>query len=417
VVYAADPRTGETRELLRENDDAWINLDRDLPKWLADGSGFLWSSERSGWWQLELRGRDGKLVRALTPPELGYQSLAGVDDEAAWVIAAPDGRQSHVWRVPLAGGEPARLTTEDGVHAAWVAERGGAHVVKSSLADGGERFEVRRKDGAAVAPLPSVAEPPPYLPAVEWQRVVVDGREHDVSIVRPRAFQAGRRYPVLVEVYAGPTAKMVSFDRRGYLSDQLFADAGFIVVSIDGRGTPHRGREWERAVHHDLITIAVNDQAEVLRALGARVPELDLSRVGISGWSFGGYVSAMAVLLRPDVFHAAVSGAPVTDWRLYDTFYTERYMGLLDDNAAGYESTSALTHAAKLSRPLLLIHGTTDDNVHFANAMQLADALFRAGRHFELLPLNGFTHMVPDPAVKKALVAREVDFLRRSLAR
>jgi dipeptidyl-peptidase-4 len=222
---------------------------------------------------------------------------------------------------------------------------------------------------------------------------------------------------VIVDVYAGPTAKVVTADRRGYLSHQLMADAGFIVVGIDGRGTPGRGRDWERAVKKDLITIAIHDQAEVLKVLGTRLPELDLGRVGITGWSFGGYAAAMAVLLRPDVFHAAIAGAPVTDWRLYDTFYTERYMGLLDENQAGYESTSAITQAAKLSRPLLLIHGTTDDNVYFANSMQLADALFRAGRHFELLPLSGFTHMVPDPVVKKSLTAREVDFFRRNLPR
>src|SRR5262249_27202335 len=146
--------------------------------------------------------------------------------------------------------------------------------------------------------------------------------------------------------------------------DQWYADAGFIVVRSDNRGTPSRGRAWERAILKDLITVPLGDQVAALQAVAARHHELDMSRVGVFGWSFGGYFAALAVMLRPDVFHAAVAGAPVTDWKLYDTAYTERYMRLPEHNAAGYEQTSALTHAAKLTRPLLIIHGITDDNVH-----------------------------------------------------
>jgi dipeptidyl-peptidase-4 len=157
------------------------------------------------------------------------------------------------------------------------------------------------------------------------------------------------------------------------------------------------------------------DQVAVLRELAKTHPEMDMDQVGILGWSFGGYMSAMAVLLEPDVYRAAVAGAPVTDWRDYDTFYTERYMGLPEENAEGYEKTSALTHARSLRRPLLLVHGTTDDNVYFTHTLKLSQALFRAGREFEMLPLAGFTHMVPDPAVKSALVHRIVGFFRRHL--
>ncbi|HLU65542.1 MAG TPA: S9 family peptidase, partial [Kofleriaceae bacterium] len=222
--------------------------------------------------------------------------------------------------------------------------------------------------------------------------------------------------PVLLNVYGGPHVRTVGADPRAYLLDQWYADAGFIVVRSDNRGTPHRGRAWERAVHRDLCTTALDDQVAVLRALGAGRREMDLEQVGVFGWSFGGYLSAMAVLLRPEVFRAAVAGAPVTDWRDYDTTYTERYMGLPEENSDGYQRTSALSHAPRLERPLLLVHGTTDDNVYFTHSLKLAQALFRAGRHFEMLPLAGFTHMVPDPAVKKALVHRIVGFFRAHLA-
>jgi dipeptidyl-peptidase-4 len=234
-------------------------------------------------------------------------------------------------------------------------------------------------------------------------------------VLRPRSFERGRRYPVLLSVYGGPHASVVKSDPYTYLLDQWYADGGFVVVRADGRGTPGHGREWERAIHQRLASVALDDQVALLRAVAADRPELDLDRVGITGWSFGGYLSTMAVLLRPDVFRAGAAGAPVTDWRNYDTHYTERYMGLLPESQAAYDESSALTHAAKLSRPLLLIHGTTDDNVYFTHSLELSQALFRAGKPFEMLPLAGFTHMVPDPVVKKALSRRVLEFFRRNL--
>jgi dipeptidyl-peptidase 4 len=419
LVLAVDPRTGASRELVRETDPVWLNLDQSMPRWLPDGSGFLWSSERGGAWQLELRGPDGALVRPLTGPELGYQGLAGLDRQGAhaWIHASADPRRSQVARVAIEGGVLEPITTGDGSHQVILGRDEGTHVLVSSEADGVTRWSVRRPDGGEIGQLPAVAEAPPQLPALELTTVQVDGRLHHASVVRPRAFDgsAARRYPVLLYVYGGPHTRMVVTDPRAYLLDQWYADAGFIVVRTDGRGTPYRGRAWERAVHGDLCSAALDDQVAVLRGLGAARPEMDLDQVGVYGWSFGGYLAAMAVLRRPEVFRAAVAGAPVTDWRDYDTFYTERYMGLPDENPEGYRSTSCLPHAGGLERPLLLVHGTTDDNVYFSHSLKLAQALFRAGRHFEMLPLAGLTHMVPDPAVKKALVHRIVQFLRAHL--
>ncbi len=418
LVLAVDPRTGATRQLLREQDAAWVNLDQEMPRWLADGSGFLWTTERGGAWQLELRAPDGALVRTLTAPELGYVDIAGFDAAhgAVWVRATgPSPLGTDLYRVPLAGGAPERVTG-GGDHKLFAADRSGVHVVWSRDADGAQRWSVVRADGTQAGELRSVAEQPPVAAALELTTVTIDGRTHHASIVRPRAAVPGRRYPVLLNVYGGPHSNQVTGDPRAYLLDQWYADAGFIVVRTDGRGTPRRGRDWERAVRGDLTSAPLDDQVGALRAVGATRPELDLDQVGIYGWSFGGTMSALGVLSRPDVFRAGLAGAPVTDWRDYDTHYTERYLGLPSENQAGYDRSSPTAHAARLARPLLLVHGTTDDNVYFTHTLKLAQALFRAGRHFEMLPLAGFTHMVPDPVVKTALVRRTVQFFRQHLA-
>jgi dipeptidyl-peptidase 4 len=418
LVLAANVATGKTHTLLVERDQAWVNLDgSELPRWTHDGKGFLWSSEASGSWQLELRNADGSPLRTLVPASLGYRSFEGMDEEhhAAWVLASADARQSQVYRVPLDGSPPERLTSKDGEHTLVPSEGSGAFVLQSREADGNRRNEVRRTDGSVAGELGSLAERPSALPVPELCTLQIDGREHHASVLRPRSFERGRRYPVIVSVYGGPHATMVKLDPYAYLLDQWYADGGFIVVRADGRGTPGHGRAWERAIHQRLASVALEDQVAILRAVAADRPELDLNRVGITGWSFGGYMSAMAVLLRPDVFHAAVAGAPVTDWRNYDTHYTERYMGLVNGAEAAYDESSAVAQAAKLERPLLLIHGTTDDNVYFTHSLALSQALFRAGKPFELLPLAGFTHLVPDPVVKKALSRRVLEFFRKNL--
>ena len=238
----------------------------------------------------------------------------------------------------------------------------------------------------------------------------------NAAIIRPRALQAGRRYPVLVSVYAGPHVQTVRRDPWGaYLLDQWIADHGFVVLTLDGRGTPGRGRAWERAIKGNLIDVQLADQVAGLQAAGARYPELDLARAGIFGWSFGGYFSAMAAMRRPDVYRAAVAGAPVCDWRDYDTHYTERYLGLPQANPDGYRRSAVETWCPDLRVPLLVIHGTADDNVYFMHSLKLTDALFRAGRPYDFVVLPGFTHMVPDAAVQRALQERILAFFAAHL--
>ncbi len=412
LVLTVDPRSGRTTTVHTESDAAWLNLEQTVPRFLNGGEHFLWVTERDGAPVLERRSIDGSLVATLTTPDLGYEGLIRVDEEAgnAWVrINDGDATQQQIARVPLArasdGSEPERMTTGRGMHDAIVG--GEVWVHTASPLEGSMTFTVMRS-GDALGELPSVAEAPPFTPQIELMKVS-EGQLNAV-VIRPRNFVTGMSYPVLVSVYGGPHHRTVRASPLRYLLQQWLADHGYIVVSIDGRGTPGRGREFERAIHHDVISAPLEDQVSALGALGEAIPEMDLSRVGVYGWSFGGYFSAHAVMQRPEVFHAGIAGAPVADWRDYDTHYTERYMGLPAENEEGYAHTSVLTHAPNLERPLFIIHGTADDNVYFVHAIKMSNTLLRAGRAHDFLPLSGMTHMVADPAVSRSLHERFVEF-------
>lgn len=419
LVLAVDPDTGTTRELLRECDDAWLNLDESLPRWVNNGQAFLWSSERGGAWQLELRDRDGKLLGALTKPELGYRGVVAIPTSSNDVIIAASEvpTEQHLYRVALDPAHPnvTRLTDGAGLHTGWWSEQGERSVRLRSDLGGEVRFEVFEGDAKRLGELPNQAEAPGFVPNVELTQVGADPALH-AAIVRPCDFDASRRYPVIVSVYGGPHAQTVVANSGKYLLDQWIADHGFIVVSIDGRGTPGRGREFERAIRGDFITAPLADQVRGLQTLAAKYPQLDLERVGIYGWSFGGYFTAMALLQRGDLFRAGVAGAPVVDWADYDTHYTERYLGLPEENETGYRVSNVLTYADRPPGKLLLVHGTADDNVYFLHSVKLADALFRAGQDFEFLPLRGLTHMTPDPLVTKRLYGRLIEHFERHVA-
>ncbi len=415
AIAVVDPQTWVARVIHVERDEVWINIDQDMPRWLSDGRGFLWTTEREGAWTLELRGRDGALISRVTPPELGYAGLVGTDLRAGvvYVRASADPTEAHIWRVPLdpSRGPPERLTHEHGHHAMVLGGRQDVVVHVRHTLDGTWDTRVVDLRGRVLGTIQSTSETPPFVPRIALDRV----GHVSTLIIRPRDFDPAKKYPVIVSVYGGPHAKMVSACPYDYLLQQWIADHGFIVVSIDGRGTPGRGRAFERAIRGSFVDVPLADQVAGLEGLFARHPELDRTRVGIYGWSFGGYLSAMAVLLRPDVFHAGVAGAPVTEWLDYDTHYTERYLGLPWEVPDAYTQSSCLTYADRLERPLLLVHGTSDDNVYFSHAMKLSDALFRAGKRHDFLPLANFTHMVPDPLVTRRLYGIIVDHFVRAL--
>jgi dipeptidyl-peptidase-4 len=235
-------------------------------------------------------------------------------------------------------------------------------------------------------------------------------RELRTAVLWPAGWR-GERLPVLMDPYGGPAAQRAVADRDVYYASQWFADQGFAVIVADGRGTPGRGPRWERSIHGDRSTYLLEDQIEALHSVAGKHPELDLTRVGIRGWSAGGYLAALAVLRRPDVFHAAVAGAPVTDHLLYDTHWQERFLGdpRLDPDA--YRRSSLIEDAARLERPLMLIHGLRDDNVYPVHTMRLSAALLAAGRPHTVLPLPGGSHMAPDTD----LLTPQLRFLRQAL--
>jgi dipeptidyl-peptidase-4 len=417
MLLKADPATGKTTRLVSEHDPAWVNLHQDVPRWLSDDSGFLWTTERDGGPQLELRTANGRLRRVLVPASAGYQGLVSVDEERKEVFysASTDPTQAHLFRVSLEREEePVRLTKDPGLYTATLAKDHSVYVLTARLPHAMPKSTVHRRDGTPVGELPSVAESPPFEPRVELLKVG-PGEGFYAAVVRPRSFDPKKRYPVIVDVYGGPHHLQVVRSMNRWLLDQWYADQGFVVISVDGRGTPGRGRAWERAIAHKFGSVPLEDQVAGLEALGKRFPELDLRRVGIDGWSFGGYLAALAVLKRPDVFKAAVAGAPVADWHDYDTHYTERYLGIPPKDEAVYDDASLLTYAGQLRQPLLILHGTADDNVYFRHSLRLAQALFRAGKDFDILPLPGLTHMVPDPVVMERLHARVAEFFRKHL--
>ncbi|CAP54766.1 S9 family peptidase [Gluconacetobacter diazotrophicus] len=421
-VLRVDPATGLTTTLLDEHDPAWINITpagegrgHALPRWLPDGSGFLWAAERDGRWPLQLRPADGTLDHAVTPPDLPFVSLDDVDADAGTVTvtANPDRIRTAIYRLDLHGGTPVKLGTEPGLHATAFAEGGHARFVDSVTgADGSAATVVRDRDGHVLATVPAVAETPTLAPHIEYTRA--GARDMDAMIVRPADFTPGRRYPVVLSVYAGPGYKQVLDAPRLYLENQCMANHGFIVVSLDGRGTPGRDHDWERATRNNLIDLPLQDQVDGLTALGRRFSEMDMTRIGVHGWSFGGYFTAMATIRRPDIFKSGVAGAPPADFADYDTAYTERYLGTPQADPDGYRASNVLTYAAALSRPLLIMHGLTDDNVYFENTMKMTQAFITAGRPYNLLLLPG-THMLTDPALRTQVALAREAFLAATL--
>jgi dipeptidyl-peptidase-4 len=271
------------------------------------------------------------------------------------------------------------------------------------------------RDGQDAGEIESRAETPVLAPEVTLLTV----GEHRLrcALLLPRGYRPGADppLPVLLDPYGGPAAQRVLASRNAYLVPQWLADQGFAVLIIDGRGTPGRGPDWDRLIHYDQATPNLEDQAEGLAAVAASQPGLDTSRVAIRGWSHGGYLAALAVLRRPEVFHAAVAGAPVTDERLYDTHYTERYLGHPDERPDVYEHNSLIADAPKLRRPLMLVHGLADDNVTVAHTLRLSSALLSAGRPHTVLPLSGITHAPRAEDVAENLLLLEVDFIKRAL--
>jgi dipeptidyl-peptidase-4 len=413
---------GRCRQALGERHPTWVNLGKDF-RWLPDG-GFLWASEASGWRRLAHYGADLQRRRVLTPDGWAIAELAGVTGDGrvvmqAFETSALGPAERHLLRVRLADGAVERLTSTPGTHAALLAEASGAWLHTWSDADAPTRREVVRPDASVAAELPAapLAFDPAALP--RWEFFTIPGPEGaalPARLLRPEGFVAGRRYPAIVYHYGGPGSQVVTraWDSRGRgLFHKMMAQRGFFVISVDDGASLFFGKAGEDRLHRAFgpRNLAAQEAA-VAWVVGQG--SVDPARVGLWGWSGGGMHTLWAILNRPGLFRAAVAGAPVTDWRLYDSIWTERYLDRPQENPEGYRSSSPLTHAQNLRDALLIVHGTGDDNVHPQNTIVFVKRLVELGLPCEQLFYPSEKHALKPPAQRHFLGAMR-DFFERHL--
>jgi dipeptidyl-peptidase-4 len=423
-VVAFDPATGARTRILRETSKTWINVpDRRALVTLQDGR-FLWPSERDGFRHLYLFERDGKLVRQLTDGAWVVDEIEAVDERDGLVYFSGNREhptERHLYVVPLAGGAARRLTPEAGTHAVTLDHACQRFVDVWSALDQPPRVALRStKDGAVLHPMPVPADPrvarfhlePPELVTLRSR----DGAELHGAVYRPPARFGPGPHPTIVHVYGGPHAQMVKNDwsLTAALQMQYLRQLGYLIFRLDNRGSARRGMAFEAPIRHRLGHIEVDDQVDGVRWLVAR-GLTDAARVGVTGWSYGGYMTLRCLELAPDVFKVGVSGAPVTDQAGYDTAYTERYMGTPQSNAAGYAASSVLAAVNTMRGHLLLVHGLLDENVHFRHTARLINALNRARKPYDLLIFPDERHMPRHQSDRVYLNERVIGYFQQHL--
>jgi dipeptidyl-peptidase-4 len=420
VVQTRDQKTmrvinAVTGQLLREDTDQdWTDVVDGVPAQL-DGGDIVWTGISGDTRGLVIAPAAGLAAAVpVTPAGLQVRAVLGTDGASVLFAGSSESTELGIWRYGPEG--LSAVATKPGVHAATSA--GGTTVLaQRTLASSGPAVSIVR-GGAVTAAILSLAQQP-NLPHPAPRFIEAGPAGIRTAVLFPSWHQPGSKLPVLMDPYGGPGAQRVLKTAGMFLTSQWFAEQGFAVVVADGRGTPGRGPAWDRTIAGDFASGILDDQVTALGAAAAEFQELDTSRVAIRGWSFGGYLSALAVLRRPDVFHAGVAGAPPTDWRLYDTHYTERYLGEPARNSGAYQASSLIDDPAvavkSAVRPLLIIHGLADDNVFVAHSLRLSSALLAAGYPHSVLPLSGITHMTSQEAVAENMLLFQVAFLKQAL--
>lgn len=419
-----NPQTGEKTQLLQETNAVWINLHK-MFRPLKDGR-FLWASERTGFMHLYLYDGNGKLIRPLTQGDWLVDEIASVDEKAGVVTftaSHPDPRERHLYAVSLDGGEIRPLTPEPGMHSVvvnrqknqftdtWHHSSQPPIITLRSLADGTILQTLFSEEDPRVAALDL---PVPELVSLENEAgVTLYG-----AIYRPPAAFGDGPHPALVSVYGGPHAQRVanSWGLTVDMRAQYLAQQGFLVFKLDNRGSARRGLAFESGIKHHMGSVEVQDQADGVRWLAAQ-GWIDPQRVGIYGWSYGGYMALMCLAQAGDVFATAVAGAPVTTWEGYDTGYTERYMGLPQTNPDGYANSSVMAHVDKMAGRLLLVHGLIDENVHFRHTARLVNALIAANKEYDLLLFPDSRHMPRKPADRLYMEKHISQFFQQAVVR
>ncbi len=431
-VLLAKTGTGEARQLFVERDAAWVDAN-PAPTWIDGGKSFLWISDREGWRHIYAVSRDGKRFDLRTPGSFDVVNVVRVDEAGGWIyfVASPDNAtQRHLFRAALAGkARGARVSPakkrgwfyyDIAPRARWAIEHYSAIDTPPSarLVDLSARSAPRLlEDNQGIEQL-QAANP---LPPTEFLRLDIGlGVALDAWMMKPAGFDPARKYPVLLYGYAEPFGTRANdlWDGNFGWWHRMLAQQGYIVVSIDPRGTPQpRGRGWRKAQYGQVGILSSADLAAGMRRLLADRSYIDPARVGIWGWSGGGAMTMNALFRYPDLFKTGIAVAGPTDMLLYDTIYQERYMGLREDSLAAYREGSPITHADKLQGNLLLVHGTADDNVHYQHLELLIDRLIAADKQFSMMAYPDRAHLISDTAARRHLFTMMNRYLDQNLMR
>jgi dipeptidyl-peptidase 4 len=421
-LLIADSSTGNTRAVLSENDRNWINVSDDL-YFLKDGKRFLWSSERSGYRHLYLYDLEGKQLAQLTKGDWEVSAIDAIDEGKGLVYFTATEKsplERQVYHIALDGTGFTRLTKDEGTHAAVFAPNASAFYDTYSNTAMPARQDLYRADGSRITTINEnkIAELAEYhLAPMEFLTVKSrDGVQLNASIIKPPDFNPQRKYPVLVYTYGGPHAQIVrnAWGGANFLWHELMAQKGYIIFSVDNRGSAGRGHAFESPLHFRMGAQELSDQRDGVQYLKS-LPYVDGNRIGIWGWSYGGHMTLHAMFEAGDDFKVGFAGGPVTDWRYYDSIYTERYLGLPQKNEKGYQDSSPVKYAAQLKGKLMIAHGTGDDNVHFANTLSVINDLIEAGKYVEVLAFPGRGHGVSDPPARRVLMQRVTQFFLDNL--
>jgi dipeptidyl-peptidase-4 len=413
-----------------ERDKAWVDI-HDALHWLDGGKKFTWLSERDSWRRAYVVSRDGKDIKPITPAGADVIDVAAVDEKNGWLyyLASPTNAATrYLFRAHLdgSGGQQVPEVIERGTHGYDISPDGAWAIHTFSTFDSPPVTSlVSLPEHKSIRMLADNKQLKEKLNALhrkptEFFRVDIgDGIELDAWCIKPPDFDPAKRYPVLFQVYGEPAGQTV-LDRWGgstNLWHKMLAQEGYLVMSVDNRGTPApRGRDWRRAVYRQVGILAAKEQAAAVRAILKRWPFVDPARIGIWGWSGGGSMTLNAMFRYPDLYRTGMSVAPVSNQRYYDTIYQERYMGLPGDNAEGYRDGSPITHAAKLKGNLLLVHGTADDNVHYANTEALVNELIAANKHFTMMAYPNRSHSISEGAnTRRHLFGLLTHYLKQNL--
>ncbi len=401
-----------------------MNLHDDL-RVVPETGEIVWTSERTGYKHIELHDKSGRLVRVLTSGEWPVDAIVQLDVKRreVWFLAgAEDPLESQLYLVSLEGGSIRRKTGEAGVHKAVVSSDGETFVDTYSTRKHPPKTVLKSRDGKLLATIHDAAKDPrvdelsmPPPEPTEFKNR--DGMTLFGLYYAPKNKPLGTKAPLVVLLYGGPHLQYVnnSWDMTADVRAHYLTEHGFACWKIDNRGSCGRGHVFEAPINRDMGSIEVQDQVDGVKFASASFPEIDPTRVGVTGGSYGGYMTLRTLLLAPETFHAGVSIAPVTDWDGYDTCYTERYMGTPKDNPEGYKRSSVLHCADKLKGKLLLIHGLLDENVHFRHSARLTNALVAAGKPFEFLPLPDSRHGSRKESDRKYIAERTLEFFTRAL--